>query len=63
MGSNFHGDCVHVLSGMLRHHHSSESWESKPVSVLPLAMKFSAFMLVASFMLVAPFIQTATATA
>lgn len=49
MVSNFHRVCMHVLSGMLRHHHSSEGWESKSVSVLPLAMKFSGFMLIVSF--------------
>lgn len=40
---------MHVLSGMLRHH-SSEGRESKAVSVLPLAMKFSGFMLALSFL-------------
>jgi len=32
MVSNFHRDCMHVLSGMLRHHHSSEGCKSKSVS-------------------------------
>lgn len=40
---------MHVLSGMLRHH-SSEGQESKAVSVLPLAMKFSGFVLAVSFL-------------